>query len=386
MERRGEMIRFFSAFTLLLCTAASAQVCNPVSGSSETVVTANQRWAAAKMAMPPLSDHQNGFAWPDSEFGVLKTASGYLFFASDGGYHAANDKYGSVTRTSGTLDNPLGNAPPIDVIIQPNPDPSVNPNYPSYTYLGGGRIFEVPAGQPGAGNLLDVYHAEINTDISFYSLLGLAISYDAGVSWTDIGEIIRLNQRYQSDLAGFDIGSPRLVTSPDGQYFYVYFPDWIANGTLQPTTATIVSVARAPIASVLSAAAGPNPRAAAFNKYYDGEWNQPGLGGLSTDLNPNAGYGGSPNVAYNSALQRYVLIADDTQHISYSESADGLTWTLPVLLAQDTNPQTSYDYAVPVGTGGDPNVLGQQFYVYFTMGSPEGWPGNSVRRFTVACQ
>jgi hypothetical protein len=166
----------------------------------------------------------------------------------------------------------------------------------------------------------------------------------------------------------------------------VYFPDWIANGTLQPTTATVVSVARAPIASVLSAAAGPNPRAAAFSKYYQDEWNQPGLGGLSTDLNLNAGYSGSPNVAYNSALQRYVLIADDTQHISYSESPDGLAWTLPALLAENTNPQTSYDYAVPVGMGDDPNVLGKQFYVYFTMGSAEGWPGNSVRRFTVACQ
>ena len=153
-----------------------------------------------------------------------------------------------MTRTFGTLDNPVGTAPPIDVIIHPNPDAAVNPNYGSYTYLGGGRIFRVPEGRPGAGSLLDVYHAEINTDTSFYSLLGLAVSSDDGLHWTDLGEIIRPNQPYEADLAGFDIGSPRLVDSPDGQYFYVYFPDWIANGTTQPTTATIVSVARAPIA------------------------------------------------------------------------------------------------------------------------------------------
>ncbi len=361
------------------------QVCRPTVSNPKTVVTAAQRKAAGEEALPPITDRQFGFAWPDSEFGVIKTDAGYTFFASDGAHHDGNNKYGSVTRTFGTLDNPVGTAPPIDVVIDPNSDAEVNPNYSTYTYLGGGRIYRVPPGKPGAGSLLDVYHAEINTDTSFYSLLGLAVSRDDGLHWTDLGEIIRLNQPYETDLAGFDLGSPRLVDSPDGQYFYVYFPDWIANGTTQPTTATIVSVARAPIASVQEAAAGENPHAAAFEKYYEGAWSQPGIGGLSTDLNPNAGYAGSSNVAYDSALGRYVMITDDTQHLAYAESVDGLSWTLPVLLEQDENDQTSFDYAVPIGTGDDPNVLGEQFYVFFTYGSPQGWPGNTVRRFTVTC-
>jgi hypothetical protein len=374
---------------LMLSSGAVAQtptqVCQPVVSDSRTVVTAAQRKAAGKKAKPPITDLQNGFAWPDSEFGVFKTNASYTFFASDGGHHNGNNKYGSVTRTFGTLDNPVGTAPPIDVIIHRNPDGAVNPHYGSYTYLGGGRIYLVPKGRPGAGNLLDVYHAEINTDTSFYSLLGLAVSKDDGLHWTDLGEIIRPNQPYESDLAGFDLGSPQLIGSPDGKYFYVYFPDWIANGTTQPT-ATIVSVARAPIATVLEAAFGERPHAAAFEKYYKGTWSQPGIGGLSTDLNPNAGYAGAANVAYDSAFDRYVIIADDTVHISYAESVDGLVWTLPVRLRQDENNQTSFDYAVPIGTGDDPNVLGEQFYVFFTYGSAQGWPGNTVRRFTVTCR
>jgi hypothetical protein len=362
------------------------QLCHPAVSNPKTVVTAEQRKTAGTKAIPPITDHQFGFAWPDSEFGVFKTDAGYTFFASDGAHHNGNNKYGSVTRTFGTLDDPVGTAPPIDVIIHPNRDASVNPNYSTYTYLGGGRIYRVPEGKPGAGSLLDVYHAEINTDTSFYSLLGLAVSRDDGLYWTDLGEIIRVNQPYEADLAGFDLGSPRLVDSPGGQYFYVYFPDWIANGTTQPTTATIVSVARASIASVLEAASGERPHAAAFEKYYQGAWGQPGIGGLSTDLNPNAGYAGSSNVAYDSAFNRYVMITDDTQHIAYAESVDGLSWTLPVLLGQDENNQTSFDYAVPIGTGDDPNVLGEQFYVFFTYGSAQGWPGNTVRRFTVTCQ
>jgi hypothetical protein len=362
------------------------QLCQPAVSNFKTVVTPAQRKAAGRKAIPPITDRQFGFAWPDSEFGAFKTDTGYTFFASDGAHHSGNNKYGSVTRTFGTLDNPLGTAPPIDVIIHPNRDAAVNPNYSSYTYLGGGRIYRVPEGRPGGKSLLDVYHAEINTTTSFYSLLGLAVSRDDGFHWTDLGEIIRLNQPYEADLAGFDIGSPRLVDSPDKQYFYVYFPDWIANGTTQPITATIVSVARAPIASVLEAASGERPHAVAFEKYYEGAWSQPGIGGLSTDLNPEAGYAGSPNVAYDSGFDRYVMITDDTQHIAYAESVDGLSWTLPVLLEQDENSQTSFDYAVPIGTSDDPNVLGKQFYVFFTYGSAQGWPGNTVRRFTLTCQ
>ncbi len=384
-----KLTRSVGLWTIAASASALAQTaapCTAVVSDAQSVVTAAQRRAGGAKAIPPITDTQNGFAWPDSEFGVMRTANGYSFFASDGGHHTGNNEYGSVVRTEGSLDNPLGSAPPIDVIVHPNPDSSVNPNYPTYTYLGGGRIYRIPPGRPGAGNLLDVYHAEINTATSFYSLLGMSISQDGGAHWTDLGEIVRPNQPYQSDLAGFDIGSPRLAPSLDGQYFYVYFPDWIANGTTQPTTVTVISVARAPINAVLAAAADATPHAAAFEKYYQGAWSQPGIGGLSTDLDPTAAYAGSSNVAFNDVLQRFVRIADDTQHISYSESMDGLTWSTSLLLVEDPNTQTSFDYAVPIGTGEDPNVLGTQFYVYFTFGSSQGWPGNTVQRFTVTCE
>jgi hypothetical protein len=360
-------------------------LCTPEVSGLRTVVTPQQRKVGGEKARPPITDTTFGFAWPDSEFGVFRTKAGYAFFASDGAHHDGNNKYGDATRTLGTLDNPLGTAPPIDVIIQPNPDATVNPNYSTYTYLGGARIYLVPPGNPGAGKLLSVYHAEINTNTSFYSLLGLALSSNDGMSWTDLGEIIRLNQPYEADLAGFDIGLPRLVISPDGQYFYVYFPDWIANGTTQPS-GTIVSVARASITSVLESAFGPHPHPAAFEKYYQGTWSQPGIGGLSSDLNPTAGFAGSPNVAYDGVLQRYVMITDDTQNIAYAESPDGLEWSLPVPLVQFTGGSNPAAYAVPIGIGEDPNVLGNVFYVFFTHGTPQGWPQNSVKRFTVSCQ
>ena len=368
------------------CSAVAqniTKVCQPVVGPMETVVTAAQRKAEGAKAIPPITDQQFGFAWPDTPLHVTKSKSGLLFFASDGAHHDENNKYGSITRTIGTLDDPLGTAPPIDVIVRPNPDPSVNPNYDSYTYLGGAGVYRVPTGKPGEGNLIGVYHAEINTDTSIYSLLGLALSIDNGFHWTDLGEIIRLNQLYETDLAGFDLGAPRMIPSLDGQYFYVYFPDWIANGNLMPTTVTVYSVARASIESVLNAASGAQPYAAAFTKYYQGAWDQPGIGGLSTDLNPNAAYTGSPNAAYDPALGRYVMITDNTQDIAYAESSDGLVWTLPVLLAQNLN--SRFDYATPFGMGEDPEILGKQFYVFLTRNTPGGWPTNVVQRFQLTC-
>jgi hypothetical protein len=158
--------------------------------------------------------------------------------------------------------------------------------------MGGGPVFRVPADMPGAGNLLVVYHAELPND-ALYAALGLAESTDHGLHWTDLGEIIRLNQAYAVGLDGFEIGDGPLVLSPDRKYFYLCFPDWLANGTLHTTTSagnsttTNVSVARAPVASVLDAAfASPHPHTVPFQKFYQGDWRlQPAIGGASTDLN-----------------------------------------------------------------------------------------------------
>lgn len=129
-------------------------LCRPVVTGPIIVATHDQIVAAGQRAEPPLLNTMGfGFAWPDTQMGVIRTDTGYEFFASDGAFHprqlwhghwVGNDNYGSVVTTVGTLDNPLGAGDPQDVSISPNPDPGVNPNYPSYTYIGGGPVFQVP--------------------------------------------------------------------------------------------------------------------------------------------------------------------------------------------------------------------------------------------------
>jgi hypothetical protein len=376
-------------------------LCNPSVTSPIVVVSAAQRLAAGAKAQPPLTDTNSGFAWPDTPLGIIKTDDGYEFFASDGGVHyrqmweghwVGNNKSGSFTTTVGTLDNPLGAGDPKDVTVSSNPDISVNPIYPSYGYMGGGPVYQVPEGMTGAGNLLATYHGELPND-AIYAALGLAASVDNGLHWTDLGEIIRLNQAYTVGLDGFEIGDGPLVLSPDGKYFYLYFPDWIANGSLHTTnaqgksTTTNVSVARAFAADVLNAAFGPEPHhAIAFQKFYKGGWHlQPGLGGGSTDLSPQAPFSGYLDIHYNSALQRYgMIISDDTQ-FAYAESIDGLAWTLPISLGT-FGPIAAYPTAV--GLGNDPHTLGKKFYVYFTYLPTDGtgWTNGALRRLTLTCQ
>ena len=186
-------------------------VCHPDVTAPIVVASPAQRLAAGRKAQPPLTDTYNPFAWPDTPLGIVKTSGGYEFFASDGGVHSrqmwdrhwvGNGKSGSVVTTSGTLDNPLGSGNPEDVSISPNSDIAVNPAYPSYGYLGGGPVYQVPAGMTGAGNLLVTYHAELPND-ALYASLGLAASSDNGLHWRDLGEIIRLNQAYAVGLGWF---------------------------------------------------------------------------------------------------------------------------------------------------------------------------------------
>ena len=394
----GLLAGFFLCSSGVGGAQAPAPVCQPSVTTPIVVATPAQRLAAGGRAQPPITDTYNGFAWPDTPMSVIKTGSGYEFFASDGGAHyrqlwnghwVGNNKSGSVVTTVGTLDNPLGSNDPEDVSVSQNADAGVNANYPSYGYMGGGPVYQVPAGMTGAGNLLVTYHAELPND-ALYAALGLATSSDNGLHWMDLGEIIRLNQAYAVGLDGFEIGDGPLVLSPDGKYFYLYFPDWMANGTLHTTnaggasTTTNVSVARAPAASVLDAAFGSSrPHVVPFEKFYEGNWHlQPGVGGASSDLIPSAPFSGYLDIHYNSAISRYVLIISDDTNFAYAESVDLLHWTLPVSLGT-FGPIAAYPTAV--GLGDDPHVLGQTFYVYFTHLPSDGWRGGSVRRITLSC-
>jgi hypothetical protein len=332
------------------------------------------------------------FAWSDTPLGVARTRdrSDYLFFGSDGGCHldctGETSRGGSITVSRGTLDHPLGRP-----LSDPNPPPRefllpTSANLPpTMDYVGGGPVYRVPEGEPGAGSLFLVYHAE-RVAGPFWSWLGLARSRDEGETWEDLGLIISAGMPFDSQFH-FDVGDGGLVEAADPstghRYFYIFFPDQFSVSSW-----TYLSVARAPYEELLRAAADERSKKAPelFHKYYDGHWDQPGLGGMSSELFPavTGETDGDPQVAWSAYRHRFVTIMDNGQYIAYGESRDGLHWpAMQVLLG--TNPETPvYGYANAVGLGPDPGILGDTFYSFYTE-FPIGvsWQPATLNRLTL---
>lgn len=326
------------------------------------------------------------FAWSDSPLGVVRTrdGAGYLFFGSDGGCHencdGAAPRSGSITVSEGTLDHPLGGN--IGPGSNPLPSEFLLPTSanlpPTMDYVGGGPVYRVPGGEPGADNLLVVYHVERPLPSgNFWTWLGLAKSTDEGATWQDLGIFLSFTLPFNPRAVLLDMGLENLVVATDRttlqKYFYIYFPEfyWLNNIHIDPRSRD-VSVARAPYEELLTAAFMNHsvtvPRL--FHKYYKGEWDEPGLGGESTDLFANGqGIDGYPHVAWSDYRNRFVMIMNNLQSIAYGESVDGLHWP-PLQIIFGTTPQIPvYPYANIVGSGNDPSILGDTFYSYYT-----AWP------------
>lgn len=368
--------------------------------SNDVVVSDDERTDVGYHVQPPGIIPDPGvwpyFAWSDTPLGVVRVrdGAGYLFFGSDGGCHKGCDqaiqRWGSITVSTGTPDHPLGQP-----IGDPNPPPSefllpTSVNLPStMDYVGGGPVYRVPEGEPGEGSLLIVYHAERPAN-PFWSWLGLAKLTDEGATWQDLGLIIGGPQPYTSQGA-LDIGDGTLVVTTDPRtlqkYFYIHFPlhCWI-NSNDFCSGFTYLSVARAPYEALLTAASMGNSVTGFFHKFYDGQWDQPGLVGLASELFPGVTgeTDGDPQVVWSAYRNRFVAIMDNGQYIAYGESVDGLHWP-PMQILLGANPQTPvYAYANAVGTGDDPSILGDTFYSFYTE-FPIGvsWQPATLNRLTV---
>jgi hypothetical protein len=69
-----------SILVTIHCVAASAQtvtpLCTPKVLANQVVATPAQRETARDIAQPPLTDTGDGFAWPDTPIGIIKTDRG----------------------------------------------------------------------------------------------------------------------------------------------------------------------------------------------------------------------------------------------------------------------------------------------------------------------
>jgi hypothetical protein len=362
------------ASALLAALAACAFLASSASaltfslGSEQTLVSADTRLSTGLDA------------WPDGPFGVQRSSTGYVFTAPN---------HGDVQRTTGTLTNPIAGGSGTQIRIQ-----GARGTLPDVGYTGGGPVYSDPR---SSTRLMFVHMERYPTGVAsdgFYGSIGLARSTDRGKTWRFLGEIFNQNWSYsqfkanpgrcttdagQSRYGVVNTGFGQFVIRSEGgtDYFYVYAPDTQAPIGSTDACKVNFAVARAPVASVLAAAANGSP--GTWSKRYAGGWTEPSLGGRSDDIRPRQGRF-SFDVAYDSYLGSYLLvmpvpIGGGQFSLQLQQSSDGINWSDPQTLF--TMSGEIYGPSI-IGTGKDPKVAGKSFYVWYGQ-SPEGWLTSSRR-------
>ncbi|MFC6704287.1 RICIN domain-containing protein [Flexivirga alba] len=145
---------------------------------------------------------------------------------------------------------------------------------------------------PDTGDWYGVVHNEFTPqpfgDGLHYDSLDYAVSTDHGHTWTIKDHIVTSpystkrgdTTAFPNQTFDYGDGDPRLLVDVRSGYFYLYYGSRVLNkpGGTGPSRVGYAHVARAP----MSAKMAPG----SWHKFYDGSWNQPGVGGKESDLVP----------------------------------------------------------------------------------------------------
>lgn len=219
-----------------------------------------------------------------------------------------------------------------------------------------------------AGEVLGFVHIEredATPGAEGWGRIGLAWSTNYGDNFKYLGHIaIPYNDPEHINVTGV----PYFVK--DG-YFHAYYLDRChpegRTGT-RPNAAVI----RAKVSDVVAAAR--KGEVSSWNKYYEGSWSEPGIGGRCTELwqakdgiiHSDAVYSTHTNKAYMVRQRSKNESTGQPAWLSLFESTDGIKWTLTKEIVPPTmDVKFGYAYQTLVGEKGENNgVVGRRFYIY----------------------
>lgn len=284
---------------------------------------------------------------PDGSLGVIKRSNNKLDFYTPNG--------SNMNRFSGSLEKPGKSRKNVRIDGLPGD---------RFSHVAGGPTFV----DPRTGSLFMIYHAEVrrSSPRDYYTMLGLAMSNDRkGLRFKDLGVIIKPNIEANQMLFSIDIGGGSFAIVDD--YLYVYYRDYMDDGT-----SAELAVARAPLTElVMNAQIGV---LTPFQKYYEGEWNEPGYGGRASPLEVGNPANAWSAVSYNTYLNQFVLLVSEwtpsLPDLYMATSYDGIHWTprMPI----DLDPGEQF-YPTIIGMESAPSQSGASFYIYYTDSLLGGW-------------
>jgi len=259
---------------------------------------------------------------PDEHTSFLPVGpSNYLVFAATSTAASGPDKTGAIVFRSSdlstfTLANGYGQTALGGLVF-------VAPSAFTDCSFSGPGSFDQNYAAPGgvvhdptlpAGNQIMVYEAEQHCfggqyDFNYFATIGLARSSDGGVTWPASGAADRYAilqvpgakpTATPAPPEGDAIPTAFVDDVASGHYLYVVYENQGAS-TIQPDG--YLRVARTQLG-----ASGP----LAFSKWNQGQWTEPGIGGLDSAMTPTRGCGDSGfqdagQISYVDALHLYVL-------------------------------------------------------------------------------
>jgi hypothetical protein len=256
-------------------------------------------------------------------------------------------------------------------------------------YAGPGSIFPASNGT----DLLMIYHGENHLysgvdypGIPFYAGIGLARSQDGGLTWQREGEIISGHDPQQATQTspGAGAGTPSAIES--NGYIYVIFRE-----TDLQSNVIGFGIAQAPISS--DGAPG------AWQKYSQGSFSTPGLGGAFTPLNivldPTVpGDQRQPHLSYNTYLSEFIMLAVGNGGIYELVSQDLINWSqgqvvlpapAPDAAAATTGGPRNWYPTLVSSTEPTDETTNQSGYVYYAKFPGNGTADHSLYRqaFTI---
>jgi len=245
------------------------------------------------------------YGWPDGTMGVLPEANGqWLFFSASATPH-------TVVRTVGSTGEPAGRV-----------DRSRIRMHGQYNYLAGGPVVEIE------GKLYLMAHAErfLGSKQVFHSSLVLTRALDLGGNeFAELGPVITSAIAEGESKSAVELGAGPMVVH--GEHLYVFHRDRMPDGAE-------VNLAAARVALDRFGEAIRGGQVPAFEKWFEGEWREAGVGGRSSPLEPGNPLVRWMDVKFSPRLGLFVAAIASNRGLGGKKvdlrlivSRDGLRWS-----------------------------------------------------------
>lgn len=203
--------------------------------------------------------------------------------------------------------------------------------------------------------------------------VGLGYSKDNGESWTFLGDILR-PYKYDRPVKTPNVGGVGYVIV--GDEFQIFFQDYNEEGKRRAGTA------RANMNQVIDAAR--KGKSFEWKKLKNGQFNEPGLTGLSDDMlnNHNFDINMHCKATYAPSVGKYLLLTwssgNGKPELYLFASSDALNWELAETLTDyNTNFRIIYPFFGSLYSD-DVHEVGNEFNIYWARNHKELW-GASVK-------